>query len=565
MENNQANEITERMEVLFKINKMLTSSLDFNEILTKVLEECGKFFRADAGMILLYDEEKEKLIPHNYYGIDDKAKRISLKIGEGISGKVFSNKEAALHVYPDDVQEAMKDINDKDKILFEKSIEHWDFKPYSVMSAPLIYKNKSLGVLTLDFIEKSDEIGRHDLRLLQVIASQAAVAYQNALTFENEKKIVEKLNETIAANSMLSNKALQGKGINHICETIANTIKLPVCLFDSLLYTRYRSEDFNHPINFYDYIYDEYFYHNSIIVEENFAICPIKAKNETLGFFIIELSEKSLSNFIRMTIEHGLNIIALELIKEKEIDYTKIQVVREIITEYFTHKKQSTLVERLGKFGVRENIPCYYVAFDNVTDVEIEKIYNVIFKESIGLSYKPLLTSKGAIYFAEKGQEELKRFLQNLNKILIKFHVKANMFVGRKVDSIVEIETSYSDALSMLGNETLKSRTIVLYDELTIEKLFMELDREKIIDYVDLTLKTLVDTDNKNKQLLDTLNTYIKNDKDPHKTSESLYIHINTLYYRLKLIEDQLGIKLSNQEDWLNIHLAIKLLEVYAE
>src|SRR5690625_2586896 len=184
MENNQAHEITERMEVLFKINKMLTSSLDFNEILTKVLEECGKFFRADAGMILLYDEEKEKLIPHNYYGIDDKAKRISLKIGEGISGKVFSNKEAALHVYPDDVQEAMKDINDKDKILFEKSIEHWDFKPYSVMSAPLIYKNKSLGVLTLDFIEKSDEIGWYDLCLLQLIDSQIDDAYKYKITFK---------------------------------------------------------------------------------------------------------------------------------------------------------------------------------------------------------------------------------------------------------------------------------------------------------------------------------------------------------------------------------------------
>src|SRR5699024_2742214 len=117
-------------------------------------------------------------------------------------------------------------------------------------------------------------------------------------------------------NSLLSNKALQGKGINHICETIAKIIKLPVRLFDSLLYTRYQSDDFNHPVNFYDYIYDEYLYHNSIIIEENFAIYPIKAKNETLGFFIIELSENKLSNFIKMTIEHGLNIIALELIKE---------------------------------------------------------------------------------------------------------------------------------------------------------------------------------------------------------------------------------------------------------
>ncbi len=564
-QNQPPNEISERIEVLFNINQMLTSSLDFNEILTRVLQECVGFFQSDAGMILLYDEERKQLIPHNYYGIDDKAKQISLKIGEGISGKVFQSNEAVLLIYPDDVQEAMEDINEDDKELFEESIGHWNAKPYSVMCAPLLYKNKNLGVLTLDFFEDGGKINKHDLRLLQIIASQAAIAYQNAITFENEKKIVEGLNETISANTMLSNTALQGKGINHICETISKIIKLPVWLFDSLLYTRYRSEDFNHPVNFLNYVYDTYFYHNSIIVEDGFAIYPIKTKNETLGFFIIELFEKELPDFTRMSIEHGLNIIALELIKEKEIYYTKVQVVGEIFNEYFVHKKQSTLIQRLEKFGVSKDIPCYYILFDKVTDVEVEKIYNVIFKESIGLTYKPLLTSKGAIYFSKQDKKDLKNFLSNLDKILRRFKIEANMLVGRKVNSIVEIESSYQDALSMLGNDSLKSKHIILYDDLTIEKLFMELEKENIFDYIELTLKDLINDDTRSKQLLETLSIYIDCHKDPHKASENLYIHINTLYYRLKVIENELDIKFSNQEDWLNIHLAVKLLELNRE
>lgn len=60
-----------------------------------------------------------------------------------------------------------------------------------------------------------------------------------------------------------------------------------------------------------------------------------------------------------------------------------------------------------------------------------------------------------------------------------------------------------------------------------------------------------------------TLLAYIASDRSASKAADKLHIHINTLYQRVKKIEDILGLSFGNQEHMLRMQLACYLRESY--
>lgn len=64
-----------------------------------------------------------------------------------------------------------------------------------------------------------------------------------------------------------------------------------------------------------------------------------------------------------------------------------------------------------------------------------------------------------------------------------------------------------------------------------------------------------------NQTLVDTFETYITNDLSMVKTSEVMYVHINTLKYRIKKIEELTMCSLKNVDDILKLKLSILSLK----
>ncbi|PJN90457.1 PucR family transcriptional regulator [Bacillus sp. mrc49] len=56
--------------------------------------------------------------------------------------------------------------------------------------------------------------------------------------------------------------------------------------------------------------------------------------------------------------------------------------------------------------------------------------------------------------------------------------------------------------------------------------------------------------------LEETLLAYIHNDRSASITAKQLHIHVNTLYQRIKKIEEKLNVSLSTPDDLLKIQLA---------
>ncbi len=66
----------------------------------------------------------------------------------------------------------------------------------------------------------------------------------------------------------------------------------------------------------------------------------------------------------------------------------------------------------------------------------------------------------------------------------------------------------------------------------------------------------------RDSDLLGTLRTYLECGRNVKRVSEVMFTHYNTVIYRLQRIREIAGIDLDDADTMLNMHIAIKILEV---
>ncbi|KNY27989.1 helix-turn-helix domain-containing protein [Pseudobacteroides cellulosolvens] len=95
--------------------------------------------------------------------------------------------------------------------------------------------------------------------------------------------------------------------------------------------------------------------------------------------------------------------------------------------------------------------------------------------------------------------------------------------------------------------------------------LLMSLKDRKLLEkYLDKILKPLLSYDRLNQSdLIDTLDAYLNENASTIEASDKLFIHKNTLKYRLKKIESLLDVDLHSLEDCLRLLLAIKIHKLF--
>jgi DNA-binding PucR family transcriptional regulator len=129
--------------------------------------------------------------------------------------------------------------------------------------------------------------------------------------------------------------------------------------------------------------------------------------------------------------------------------------------------------------------------------------------------------------------------------------------LGREVAQGENLRQSYVEALEALrlGPMLNSGNWLIKFEELGflhwLDKLPDQLYREN--PYQDRVRALAGHPD-----LLETLEVYLDNGRSPKKTAEQLYLHRNTLSYRLKRIEAICQVSLFDPKICLNLHLALK-------
>ncbi len=150
--------------VLYEVSRQLNSSLDFNELLNKIMDLLFMVINADYGSLILLGEGKDDLVPVVKKSRDDKKKIGSeLKISRTIIDHVVKDKVALL------TSDAMSDSRLADAAsIVTKGIR-------SAMCVPLWDKDKIIGAIQLNSTRLDNLFTMDDLELLKTIGCQMAM------------------------------------------------------------------------------------------------------------------------------------------------------------------------------------------------------------------------------------------------------------------------------------------------------------------------------------------------------------------------------------------------------
>lgn len=161
-----------KLKALLEITRNMSKALSLDAVLPQVIDSLFKIFvQADRGFIVLRTEEGALIPRWTKLRRDDtdEAPRISRTVVE----KVMSGREAILSA------DAASDSR------FQMSQSIADFRIRSIMCAPLIDTEGTVfGVLQVDTVDQRSKFQEDDLEVLASVASQAAVAIDNAQLHE---------------------------------------------------------------------------------------------------------------------------------------------------------------------------------------------------------------------------------------------------------------------------------------------------------------------------------------------------------------------------------------------
>ncbi len=160
-------EYTSTLETLAEVAREFGSILNLDELLTRLASVTRRLVEYRTFGILLLNEEKQELEMKTAVRYGDQSAPTHVKVGEGLVGY------AALHKEPVVVSDVSTDPR------YIKVVE--DIR--SELVVPLMIKDRCIGVFDLESPDL-DAFKKNDVQILTLLASQAAVAIENARLYE---------------------------------------------------------------------------------------------------------------------------------------------------------------------------------------------------------------------------------------------------------------------------------------------------------------------------------------------------------------------------------------------
>lgn len=144
---------------------------------------------------------------------------------------------------------------------------------------------------------------------------------------------------------------------------------------------------------------------------------------------------------------------------------------------------------------------------------------------------------------------------------------KVAMGLGQPAREISTWRTSYRDAVQAMELAVrLQTVTPLYIGDLGVYQLILSLsDREKLLDFTERTLGTLIEYDmRQHADLVKTLEAFFSCHGNLSQTAEKLIVHRNTLLYRMNRITEIAEIDLDRPETRLALHLALTIRRLLA-
>ena len=604
--------LRKEMDALMRFSKYLSSNTDDLEVvLEKILDELKSIIDVESCGVLLYDHDRKVLVLQKpAFGVSDEqftsyalSTDTETENGIGVAVKVFLTGKPYIC-----------NMTDRDHVTNQQLAKIYGAR--SSLSVPLVVDNRRTGVIhTIN--KKNGIFTTDDARLLELLAYQLAIVIENARLFKQLEKKNELLRHSMDVHNKLTRLVLRDKSFDEIISTLARLIGRDIIVQDQFfkilgshltgeeedlqLLEQAMSEDLWNNRNYRKLMQQVNNFKQAVLfmpfpeggMDRTRLIAPITLANNILGYVsILENNYQKLGDMEFLAIEHAVTVFTLKMMQSKIAYEAEERVSGDFLDDLLSGSYHSSkdMIQRASYLGCDLSEPCQVICVDiddfsrhlykqNGNEGFIARLKRRVFdivKNLVDEKIPSSMTGMKSDAIVIIAPHPKHKTFPELAEVapLIKERVKqmvpeitVSIGIGKACESIEEIKNSYQEARRaiFITRKFGKIDQVVTYDGLGAYKLLFSIgDEEDLKQFIDQTIGPILrhDREKKNEVLIKTIQQYIACNFNSQKTADSLFIHINTLKYRLQKIQNIAGIDLNDPETRLNFQLALKALEI---
>lgn len=303
-----------------------------------------------------------------------------------------------------------------------------------------------------------------------------------------------------------------------------------------------------------------------------------------MGYLILIKNKTKAIPFLNIVIEQASILLAFLLqnrqsLIQKERNYLD-NFIRSIIhTQY---SSQTELIQKAKVFKWELHFPNIILLIDvnhENQNTKLNNYYKILDSEIINETISsicniPIENCKTALYdnkiicFVSIALiNDIKEKLNKASNLIIKYlnrYGTPSIGVSSKVYSMLEIKKAYEEVMLVhdIHKKVYKGMEFVeFFDQLGLFKLFhLFNNKEELERYVEDKLGVVLQSDrNSGMELINTLQCLIKNNMNVKKSANDLFIHYNSLRYRVNKLRE-LGIEITDGNELTEIAVALQII-----
>ena len=183
--NKQLERRVKELSTLYRIGKAVTSLLDLEKVLNRIVEAAVFLTGAEEGFLLLVDEETGELYMRAGKGLGEKyAHGFRVRVADSLSGRVVQTGKPMM----------VTSVQDEEKFKLKTG-----YLVKSLLHVPLKVRDEVIGVLSVHNRLSPKAFTNNELYLLSALADYAAIAIENARLYQESYEETKRLTELLRA------------------------------------------------------------------------------------------------------------------------------------------------------------------------------------------------------------------------------------------------------------------------------------------------------------------------------------------------------------------------------
>jgi purine catabolism regulator len=301
-------------------------------------------------------------------------------------------------------------------------------------------------------------------------------------------------------------------------------------------------------------------------------VCFIVSKGMARGYLSVVGVAGEVDALDQLVVEYGAAACALEMAKAKAVSDAEKRAHGDFIDAVLTGSvPMDELVRWAGRVGVDLEMPHVAMSWrwgEDSTAPSVRRLETIINQSVVQHGISALVRPRGSEVVAFCSVSAVDRpepaiaLAQAIRKAAATEYPQADVFggIGRPAGELGFWKDSYreaSQALSMAAR--LREQKPLYFGDLSVYRLLFQLEGNPELEaFCREALGPLLHYEG-GGDLLETLEAYCERLGNLSQTAEKLFIHRNSLLYRMERISQIAGLDMTNPDTRLAVHLALKV------